>query len=167
MNICPALNRATLAFALASWLVSPVVRCECGWVHVEKGKRVWTDEAPPFDFDEYRNYPVIFQGSVTKVEIEKVPSSSCEGCYTERDLVSFKIDKVWKGEVSNEYRIRTEHASTACGYRFSSGAQYLVYLRGPKTEGYYEIDSCSRTKRVSDANEELRQLASFQGRQAR
>ncbi len=66
---------------------------------------------------------------------------------------TFQIDKVWKGPQQSEITITTAISSVSCGYEFQIGQWYLVYANG--AENNIQVDRCSRTKPLFQADEDL------------
>ena len=83
----------------------------------------------------FRGSDAIFSGEVVEI---KQPSGD------EYDmLVTFKVAKSWKGNVSREVTIKTAKDSAMCGYGFEVGKKYLVYASGIKEN--LSTTNCSRT----------------------
>jgi len=72
-------------------------------------------------------------------------------------VVKFRIERLWKGNLSDEVTIITGHGGGDCGYRFEVGESYLVYAYG-SDENRLGTNICQRTKKLSDAREDLRIL---------
>lgn len=64
-------------------------------------------------------------------------------------LVTFRVSRVFKGELGEEVTVKTAGNSAACGYGFEEGASYVVYARA-QDEGL-STGLCSGTKRADDA----------------
>jgi hypothetical protein len=82
----------------------------------------------------------------------------------DRFTVRFRVDKIWKGPVSEEITMLTgmkDHgdgifSSSSCDYHFTKGEKYLVYAYGPPEE--LKTHACSRTTLLKYAEEEMRGL---------
>ncbi len=61
----------------------------------------------------------------------------------------------WKGAGADTVVVRTADSSAACGYPFEAGGEYLVYARG---EDALRVVSCSRTRPLAQAGEDLAAL---------
>ena len=130
--------------------------CECGWVI--GGKLDVSAPAPPITAEEASRYIAIFTGTVKRLELELIPTNTCEGCATREVVAAFTVERVWGGEVSGEYRVRTPLEGTACGYKFQIGVTYVVYVEDSTREFPYGVTRCSRTKPARDAAVELQFL---------
>ena len=69
--------------------------------------------------------------------------------------VKFEVEKYWKGIFENNVIIGTGFGGGDCGYRFENGEDYLVYAYGDNT---LSTNSCSRTKLLASAQDDLREL---------
>lgn len=79
--------------------------------------------------------------------------------------VRFKVTKAWKDVTGGEVVVTTPVSSAACGYAFTKGESYVVYAYGGDEEGRaLTTGLCSRTRRLSDADEDLSALG--EGRSA-
>jgi hypothetical protein len=67
--------------------------------------------------------------------------------------VTFRVSKVWKGPISATLAVTTARSGASCGYEFESGRDYLVYAEG--TDQGLTVSLCSRTQRLSEADEDL------------
>jgi hypothetical protein len=77
-------------------------------------------------------------------------------------VVRFAIKEAWNGIPTGEKEIEVETGLGGgdCGYRFERGEDYLVYAyRSP--QGKLATGICSRTRRLSDADEDLNYLHSL------
>lgn len=73
--------------------------------------------------------------------------------------VRFKVSRVWKNVAGGEVVIKTPASSAACGYAFRKGESYVVYAYGGDDAlGQLTTGLCSRTRPVSAAEEDLRDL---------
>jgi hypothetical protein len=83
---------------------------------------------------------------------------------------TLKIEQVWKGELSDEVvmllggstfkprrKATIKFPFTSCDYEFDVGERYLIYASrmGGK---YFRTWRCTRTRRLQDAGEDLREL---------
>jgi hypothetical protein len=73
--------------------------------------------------------------------------------------IEFTVHQSWKGVDQKKITMKTSANTTACGYHFEEGKDYLVYANG--NEGS-TISSCSRTKLVSQAGEDIKALGESQ-----
>ncbi len=67
--------------------------------------------------------------------------------------VTFQVDKVWKGSVSQTTIISTARSGASCGYTFEKGGEYIVYAYG--TENDLSVSLCSRTQSLNTAEDDL------------
>jgi len=76
---------------------------------------------------------------------------------TEPLVVTFKVDSVWKGAVTNPQTVRTSPHSASCGFGFEDGEEYIVYANA-NPDSYLWTSICTRTRVLTDAKEDLREL---------
>ncbi len=91
----------------------------------------------------------VFSGKVLNID-EHGDLSRVTGTSMRR--VDFEVHRAWKGIERIPVSVNTERDSTACGYRFSTGSEYLVYAYGEK--GHLRVFLCSRTQRLADVRPE-------------
>ena len=72
-------------------------------------------------------------------------------------LVNIQVLSKWKGDVNRDIIVQTADNSAACGYNFERGKSYLIY--GHVYEGVPSTNICTRTARLENAGEDLRDLA--------
>ena len=72
------------------------------------------------------------------------------------DEVRFRITQAWKGVEDEELTIHP--GRDTCRRRFEVDTSYLVFVR--EFGGFEVADSCTRTKRIEDAEEDLSGLGS-------
>jgi hypothetical protein len=70
--------------------------------------------------------------------------------------VTLQVSTIWKGPAHQTVVVQTGPDSAGCGFSFEVGQEYLVYARG--TETNLMVSLCSRTQRLTDATEDIRQL---------
>jgi hypothetical protein len=107
---------------------------------------------------EYR--PDIFNGFRRTMKVR-------EGTKTEYEVLvlKFEIERMWKGSPDKELILITETTRDAtggewhsdCEYEFREGERYLVYAY--HLEGGLETNTCTRTKPLAQAEEDLKVLA--------
>jgi len=99
-------------------------------------------------FDESN---AIFSGVVTKIV------NARHGNYTNRFVITFRIDKSWKGITKRKIKIFTGLGGGDCGYPFKIGKRYLVYAYD---EGDNELGTniCAKTTRLTKTTEDLKIL---------
>jgi len=96
---------------------------------------------------EFSESKAVFAGEV--VSIDKSTSIA---------LITFKVEKSWKGDRSETIVIRTDNGGKACGYIFTKGERYLVYAT--ETKGALWTSICSRTVDSKSADEDVKKLNS-------
>ncbi|HEX5706242.1 MAG TPA: hypothetical protein VFX96_03030 [Pyrinomonadaceae bacterium] len=72
--------------------------------------------------------------------------------------VRFKVKLAWKNVTSGEVVVTTPASSAACGYSFRKGEAYVVYAYGGDEGRELSTGLCSRTRPLSAADEDLREL---------
>lgn len=97
------------------------------------------------DFEqEFNSSKAVFVGEV--VEIDKSKPDA---------IVTFKVEKKWKGSKNETVVVRTNNQGKACEYIFKQGEKYLVYAY----DDVLRTSICTRTKELKSATENLRKLA--------
>lgn len=71
--------------------------------------------------------------------------------------INLKTTKTWKGNPKETISVYTSSDTAACGYPFEPDEEYLVYATGDQR---LNVSLCSRTKRLTDASEDLQYLKS-------
>ena len=71
-------------------------------------------------------------------------------------VVTFEVERAWKGVSAPTVRVRTAMDSAACGFPFVRGEKYLVYAYD--SEGSLSAGLCSRTATLADAAEDVKAL---------
>jgi MYXO-CTERM domain-containing protein len=90
----------------------------------------------------------VFAGKVTSVSRQEDPTAAV--------VVKIKVSQAWKGASGDTIEVRTRSSSAACGIGFEEGAEWLVYAS--TNEGALSAISCSRTKPLGEAAEDLAAL---------
>jgi hypothetical protein len=117
---------AALALALPAWAGD----CEC-------------THKPGDPVSELSHYKAAFAGRVQTV--------------TDKDggrLVTFQVVRAWKGPKAKALTLTT--TSTACGYAFETGKDYVVFAGGEKDA--LTTDACTPTLEVASAGYLVKQL---------
>jgi hypothetical protein len=128
-----------LAVALASLLfVQPALACKCA----------------PHPVDQaLTQADAVFEGRVTA--ITEVPAA--DNPQAKAKSVTLSIVRVWKAlEDVETVTLTTNSESAACGYHFEPNSSYLVYAS--RNEQGLHVTSCSRTRPMADAGEDLATL---------
>ena len=138
------LRIALLAALFMAWPVSnlgQVYACSC--------------VMPGTPSEELAKSSLVFAGSAAAVRedqpflgIDRLPAYG-------QTTVEFKIDTVWKGNINIKETMTLETAryGASCGFTFVEEEEYIVYSRDGKT-----VSLCSRTRSLSDAQEDLAAL---------
>jgi hypothetical protein len=145
-------------------LTSVALGCSCEPPSVEKVKG-WAD--------------AVFVGTVSDVQFVDKEGDPAFG--DKRIIVTFSVSSQWKGVELKNITLHTFYNQVSCdGYAFKQGQEYIVYAkkhkarlwlgdgdRRAKLDGavrlnpqdfVFNTSPCARTRRVSYANEDLRQL---------
>lgn len=111
---------------------------------------------------ELEDAAAVFLGRATGIHYtdstllkEEIISSS------DRIIVSFDVEKVWKGPKLTKLDVETGVTTKTCGYPFKVGETYLVYT-------FYQIggadsttlltSQCTRTRPFAEAAEDIEEL---------
>jgi hypothetical protein len=106
---------------------------------------------------ERKNSRAVFSGEVVEVGTVKGDTSSFKGSLE----VTFKLRESWKGieEKTKTVKVITSVPKTAnCGYDFKVGESYLVYVLKNKVYGEMLTNTCTRTRKLTQASEDLKAL---------
>jgi hypothetical protein len=122
------------------------------------------------------NYAAVFEGTVVRINTvrDSVVVSKVGGdvrVFRWTDLVvTFVVDRQWKGDRADSTVVRTAEQTTACGADFSAGGRYLVFSSSRGYSGLGDdppakvgevtfTDKCSPTTHVGvDADRLIRKL---------
>lgn len=130
------LSWIAILFLLALWLTSfvfseSVFACECRRRN---------------DFrHEFESSKAVFAGEVIAVD-DSQPGA----------VITFKVERMWKGLRAARIEVRTDNRGKACGYRFRQGERYLVYAYD---DGDLRTSICTRTSAAKMAAGDLKKLA--------
>ncbi|MEI5906802.1 hypothetical protein WAK64_06985 [Bacillus spongiae] len=94
---------------------------------------------------ELNRNQAVFTGKVEKVRSRLLSNHSS---------VTFSVHQAWKGIDEKTITINTPTHSSACGFTFIEGAEYLVFAF-ENDSGTLETSICSRTKTTAKAAEDL------------
>lgn len=70
----------------------------------------------------------------------------------------FSVEENFSGTPTKESEVATGLSADDCGYSFVKGASYLVYAYRDEKDDRLYTSSCTRTKRVANAGEDLQYL---------
>jgi MYXO-CTERM domain-containing protein len=68
--------------------------------------------------------------------------------------ITLRVERVWKGELTEEVKVHTAGSGAACGYTFVKGETYLVYALRDAADPM-RVSLCSRTALAKNAKEDL------------
>jgi hypothetical protein len=129
---------AALALAILGLWSAPALACKCRLQTVDEAKQ---------------DAVAIFEGRVTAVVDE--PKSD-DNMFPGKS-VTIALVRTWRGFENQEaVTVRTAGSGAMCGYTFEVGSSYLVYMAGELDKPL--VTSCSRTRPLSDAAEDLAAL---------
>ncbi len=113
--------------------------------------------------EELARTSTVFRGRVTA--IDQVQDE--QGYRSLR--VTLQATATWKGAVTPEMIVHTGLGGGDCGYPFKQGVDYLIYANGlvasgapANTAGRLYTGTCSRTRPIADAAEDLAALGAGQ-----
>jgi hypothetical protein len=69
-------------------------------------------------------------------------------------LITFNVERIWKGTKSERIVVRTRNRGKTCGYNFKEGERYLVYA-----DEELRTSTCSRTREFKSNDPDLIDLA--------
>jgi hypothetical protein len=133
-------RRALEAVVLCAILLcaAPALACSCVLQTVAQAKQAAA---------------AIFEGRVTS--IIDTPESGVDVVPVQS--VTLTVVRSWRSLENQEtITLRTAKSGATCGYAFELGTSYLVYADGEP--GKLLVSSCSRTRRLSEAGEDLAAL---------
>jgi MYXO-CTERM domain-containing protein len=143
MNLISVRLLALLAFSAPVLSSLPALACSCEPQTVEQAKQ---------------SAVAIFQGRV--IAVEAAPSSSPDAL--PEKSVTLEVARSWRGvQQQGKVTLRTSESGASCGYSFVLGTSYLIYASGEPAK--LEVHSCSRTRPLSDASEDLAALGDAEG----
>ena len=108
---------------------------------------------PPSPSLERDRADAVFSGTALDVDTFALPLLDQSGLPVR---VTFEVNGVWKGDLSQRVVVRTARDEAACGYDFTVGKDYLVYAR--KGEDGLVTGLCDRTTARGNAAEDLAAL---------
>jgi hypothetical protein len=135
-------RRALQAVVLSSTVLfaAPALACSCVLQTVAQAKQAAV---------------AIFEGRVTS--IVDAPGSGDD--MVPEQSVTLIVVRSWRSLENQEtVTLRTAKSGATCGYAFELGTSYLVYAGGEP--GKLLVSSCSRTRLLSEASEDLAALGS-------
>ncbi len=108
----------------------------------------------------YRNSSSVLLAKVESIENINPTEKILEKNYKfsrvinyERQRVRFVALESFNGKHGKRF---FTDSKVKCGYHFVKKAEYLLYLKGPDINGYYQTNICSRTKPITiNASDEI------------
>jgi hypothetical protein len=149
-----------IRFLVAAWLCILCAEysfgCQCGveW----RGRTAW--EVAKLKAEDS---PVIFEGTPVRSELdwavltarvgELIPSDLSSFKPTDSNypqmVITFKVNRAYKGEIGPAIQLRTGLGGGDCGARYAPGLEYLVYTAGPDAD-HLRVSMCSPGGWVDD-----------------
>ena len=77
--------------------------------------------------------------------------------------VRLKVSERFRGDLDDEIEVFTARTGAACGFSFDKGKSYLVYGYWDTVALRWKTNSCSRTRPLSAAKEDLKYLRNSSG----
>ncbi len=99
----------------------------------------------------------VFAAEVLDVETETMERDGFT--FPIRRRVRLRVESSWHGEASGEVALVTGGGGGDCGYEFVEGRRYLVYAQ--RAGDRLTTNSCTRTRPLDDAQEDLTYLESL------
>ena len=148
----PALALAMLlSTAMAMMIASPSHACSC---------------VPPKDAaTALAGSHTVFEGRVVQSNAENAQAGGPPPLVPGPMLHRFEVIRSWKGEPEKLVTVRTPGSSASCGRSYKKGVSYLIYasLDG---DGLLRDTLCTRTRKSSDADQDITILNSKHGTQS-
>ena len=101
----------------------------------------------------------VFVGTVRSMREPQVVDGKLTDYFV---VVTFDVERSFRGAVSRQAHVITGLGAGDCGYRFESGRKYIVYAR-QAAWGRYSTGICSRTRPVERADDDLRYFTTMAG----
>jgi hypothetical protein len=99
---------------------------------------------------------VVFEG-VARGKATLVPGVVDPATHVPAVKQTFEVARRWKGEVPATVEVLSAERDSSCGQSYAADARYVVYI-GRDDGGHLWDDSCSRTRVVAMADEDLTAL---------
>lgn len=109
---------------------------------------------PPSPSETKEWSAAVFSGKAISIKQKKAPILSSG----DPVMVTFQVDRVWKGNMGSTTVVTTAMSSESCGYEFTEGLEYLVYARNEQNSGVLHTTLCDRTALLSEAAADLQEL---------
>jgi hypothetical protein len=107
---------------------------------------------------EYQDYDYIFKGTVVRKLRKDLNNLDRSERFTDYEYV-LRVSKTYKGQIDRRVIVYSGIDSAMCGLNLTSGKPYLVWVReNPNGGRGFEVSICTRTRAVSDAQEDLEWL---------
>jgi hypothetical protein len=101
---------------------------------------------------EYWEVSAVFVGTVINTRTVTVK----DGPYPQQmRAVRISLDEVFRGLEGAEVEVLTGFGGGDCGFGFKQAQQYLVYAYRSENDGKLHTSICTRTKSISEANDDL------------
>ena len=130
--------------------------------------RVCSCRRPASPAVELADASAVFSGRVEAISVDdSIPafdttwSPAQERVWFERlaeqRQIRLRVLRVWKGQLGESVVVVTGGGGPDCSYEFARGGEYLVYTFPSRRGGLY-ASSCSRTRPLTKATEDLQEL---------
>ena len=130
--------------------------------------RLCTCRRPPPPTTELANAAAVFAGRVEVISSDdSIPARDSTWSpaeerewfarLAEQRQIRLRVSRVWKGSFGETAIIVTGGGGGDCSFEFTVGEEYLVYVFPARRGGLY-ASSCSRTRRLANAADDLRDL---------
>jgi len=103
--------------------------------------------------EELEKSDVVFKATVLELKVDTLRVQNAAILFFR---VKFEVVASWKGVDLGEVTLSTNFESAACGFPFEQGVDYLVYAFSQNDS--LSTNLCTRTKKLSDAQEDLDEL---------
>jgi hypothetical protein len=146
MSILRPRPLAGALFLLTCVFAPPALACSCMY------------PGPPCQ--AYWNSPVVFAGTPlggAEIEVDR------DGGKVSQRLFRFRVDEAFRGVEGKEVEVLTGAWGGDCGYDFKPGTKYLVYGYAVKGKPWVGTGICSRTRPLSEADEDLGFIRGLRG----
>lgn len=107
--------------------------------------------------EELQKATAVFSGTVVSIDKRKVPDQNPNGFVAYFYVVTFDVEKSWKGVTKKTITVNAGIQGGMCGYPFEDKENYIVYANG-SDENTLSTSICSRTNKLIYAQEDLKEL---------
>lgn len=119
------------------------------------GGAVCSCAGPVSPREQFERSDAVFRGVVVNVSTRRERYGPDQWLLRRRVVV--RVTERWKGAETATVVVRTGMYDADCGYPFERGREYLIYARAFR-DSQLATGICTRTSRVEQAEEDLREL---------